>query len=74
MKTSSKITFTLVTSPLEISNAKDFDATWSIEISWLELLTNVGNQIASAALIGSDTFSVLKTRIICVSNFKKEKV
>ena len=74
MKTSSKITFTLVTSPLEISNAKDFDATWSIEISWLELLTNVGNQIASAALIGSDTFSVLNTRIICVSNFKKEKV
>ena len=61
IKISSKITFTLVTSsPLKITNAKDFDAIWSIEISWLELLTNVGNQIASAALMGSDTSSVLK--------------
>ena len=62
IKVSSKITFTLVdSSPFEITNAKDLDAIWSIEISWLELLTNVGNQIASAMLMGSDISSALKT-------------
>ena len=62
IKVSSKITFTLVdSSPFEITNAKDFDAIWSIEISWLELLTNVGNQIASAMLMGSDISPALNT-------------
>ena len=33
-------------------NAKDFEAILSMETSWLLSLTNVGNHISSATLIG----------------------